>query len=169
MYFQVTATRPSAVLQNTSAWRLHQVILTSTSMHTSICTKLEDLGLLGYSAVSIGKWFLLFQWVVVSTSSMFERSKNLLTDFMDPLNFEHKGNMLFQNVRNHSPNNTAHIPDSWILSNSRVRVKYLPYKRSVEKYCTWNWNPDWKRNSALYETDVNISDYITTNVNELLV
>jgi len=87
-------------------------------------------GLLEYSAVSLGKWFVLFYCFY---RFYLQRSRGSRTaTLMGLLNCEDKDNTVLQNNRNHSTGYTAIIPEPGIPNFSRFRTEYLPYKRCSE-------------------------------------
>jgi len=87
-------------------------------------------GLLEYSAVSLGKWFVLFYCFY---RLYLQRSRGSRTaTLMGLLNCEDKDNTVLQNNRNHSTGYRAIILEPGILNFSRFRTKYLPHKRCSE-------------------------------------
>ena len=122
-------------------------------------------GLLEYSAVSLGKWFVLFYCFY---RLYLQRSRGSRTaTLMGLLNCEDKDNTVLQNNRNHSTGYTAIIPEPGIPNFSRFRTEYLPYKRCSEIRYTLCSKSRLRRKFCLWKTDVQFSEYKARNLNIL--
>lgn len=98
-------------------------------------------GLLEYSAVSLGKWFVLFYCL---HRIYLQRLRSPRTvRLIGHLNFEDKDNTVLQNDTIHSANNSAIIPEPGTLNFNRFRTKYcISYTKDALRYVTHDiWNP----------------------------
>jgi hypothetical protein len=103
-------------------------------------------GLLEYSAVSLGKWFVLFYCLYRLCLQSLRGPTSVR--LIGLLNYEYKDSKVLQNNRTHSTSNRAIILEPGILSFNRFRTKYLPYKRWSEVPYTWYSKSRLERSSA---------------------